>query len=420
MFSSVLLPMLALASMAAAKQCINTTVPVTISARTGIFNIAVPQTNLDAITFAQNLTQQGRNFTNEALTGYATTSGTYDISTEFCMPDSSNSTMPTVQVLTHGIGFDKTYWDLSYDNFNYSYVDAATEAGYCTLNYDRLGLGNSSHIADSQGTLDELQAFLEIQALAALTMMLRNGTLPGTDGTSFSKVVHVGHSFGSAQTYALVDMYPTISDGIVLTGFSMNSSFTGFFVAGSNFMQANNNQPLRFGNISGTTIETVLSMVSLTDLTAGFDFGSIVPGQNLPNGYLVSSNEEANQYLFLLPGFFDPNILTVAELTKQPVTTGELLTLGSAPMMNNFAGPVLVLTGSNDVPYCGGNCLATGNPSLASIPAAVAMSFPNVGASNFTAYIQPNTAHGINLHYNATGAYDVIQSFLASKGLASS
>ncbi|MCJ1385851.1 hypothetical protein MMC17_008975 [Xylographa soralifera] len=420
MFSSVVFPALVLASLVSAKQCVNTTVPVTISARTGIFNIAVPQTNLDAITFAQNLTQQGRNFTNDVLTGYATTSGTYDISTEFCMPDSSSSTMPTVQVLTHGIGFDKTYWDLSYDNFNYSYVDVATEAGYCTLNYDRLGLGNSSHISDSQDTLDELQAFLEVQSLAALTMMLRNGTLPGTNGTSFSKVVHVGHSFGSAQTYALVDMYPTISDGIVLTGFSMNSSFTGFFVAGSNFMQANSNQPLRFGNISGAVIETVLDMVSLTDLTAGFDFGSIVPGQNLPNGYLVSSNEGANQYLFLLPGFFDPNILTVAELTKQPVTTGELLTLGSASPMNNFAGPVLVLTGSNDVPYCGGNCLATGNPSLASIPAAVAMSFPNVGVSNFTAYIQPNTAHGINLHYNATGAYDVIQTFLASKGLASS
>ena len=239
-----------------------------------------------------------------------------------------------------------SYWDLSYDNFNYSYVDAATEAGYCTLNYDRLGLGNSSHFNTSQDTLDALQASLEVQSIAALTTMLRDGTLPGTNGTSFSKVVHVGHSFGSGQTYALVAMYPTISDGIILTGFSTNSSFLGFFLAGSNFMQANNNQPLRFGNITGTTIATVLDMVNLMDLTAGFDFGSIVPGQNLPNGYLVVSNEGGNQYDFLLPGFFDPNILTVAELTKQPVTTGELLTVGSLPPVNNFAGPVLVITGS--------------------------------------------------------------------------
>lgn len=271
-------------------------------------------------------------------------------------------------------------------------------------------------------------------------MMLRKGTFPAMNGKGFSKVVHVGHSFGSAQTYGLVDKYPTISDGIVLTGFSMNSSFVGLFVAGSNFMQANSNQPLRFGNITGMAIQTVLDMVNLSDLVAGFNFGSIVAGQNLPNGYLVSSNKEANQYLFLLPGFYDPEILTVVEETKQPVTAGELLTLGSAPMMNAFAGPVLVLTGSqspysiapfptsgganllidNDVPYCGGNCMATGNPGLASVPADVMKSFPNVDASNFTTYIQPNTGHGINFHYNATGAYDVIQTFLSSKGLAPS
>lgn len=61
--------------------------------------------------------------------------------------------------------------------------------------------------------------------------------------------------------------------------------------------------------------------------------------------------------------------------------------------------------------------MATGNASLPSIPAAVAANFPKVAPSNFTAYIQPNSGHGINFHYNATGAYDVIQKFLNSKGL---
>ena len=73
---------------------------------------------------------------------------------------------------------------------------------------------------------------------------------------------------------------------------------------------------------------------------------------------------------------------------------------------------------ANDVPYCGGDCLATGNPALASIPAAVAKNFPNVGTtSNFSAYIQPQTAHGLTFHNNATAGYEVIQKFLASKGL---
>jgi len=74
-----------------------------------------------------------------------------------------------------------------------------------------------------------------------------------------------------------------------------------------------------------------------------------------------------------------------------------------------------------DVPYCGGNCSATGGVAT-SIPAQVMRNFPSAASnsSQFEAYIQRNTGHGINLHYNATGAYNVIGGFLRSKGLASS
>ena len=150
------------------------------------------------------------------------------------------------------------------------------------------------------------------------------------------------HSFGSAQTYALVNMYPNISDGIVLTGFSMNASFVGYFGAGSNFEQAYLNQPFRLGNTSFSTVESVLNMYSLTDYVAGL---SLSPSLNYPAGYLTNANIGANQYLFFLPGFFDPGVLLVGENTKQPVTVGELLTLTSGPMTNAYAGPVLIITG---------------------------------------------------------------------------
>ncbi len=48
--------------------------------------------------------------------------GTYNISVKFCKPDRENGTNPTVQVLTHGLGFDKTYWDLPFNDYNYSYL----------------------------------------------------------------------------------------------------------------------------------------------------------------------------------------------------------------------------------------------------------------------------------------------------------
>ena len=177
------------------------------------------------------------------------------------------------------------------------------------------------------------------------------------------------HSFGSAQTYALVNLYPSISDGIVLTGFSLNASFAGYFVAGSNFEQAYLNQPFRFGNSSSSavesilhtyfgnsspsTIESLLNTYSLTDYVAGL-LPSPSPSLDYPAGYLTNANVGANQYIFFLPGFFDPGILLVGENTKQPVTVGELLTLNSAVPMNAYAGPVLVITGckfSRTIPY---------------------------------------------------------------------
>jgi len=83
MYTTTLLTSALLAGSAAAKSCLNFTVPVTISARTGVFgNSATIETNLDPTTFAQNMTQQGRNYSATALTGYQTTSGTYNISAQ--------------------------------------------------------------------------------------------------------------------------------------------------------------------------------------------------------------------------------------------------------------------------------------------------------------------------------------------------
>ena len=242
--------------------------------------------------------------------------------------------------------------------------------------------------------------------------MLRNGTIPQVNH-SFEKVLHVGHSFGSAQTYALTAMYPTISDGIVLTGFSMNSSFVGYFAAGNDLVQANLNQPIRFGNSStASSIQQALQELSLTDYFASPN-ANVNQGLNYPRGYLVNSNVNALQYLFLKPGHFDTEIAYFGEQGKQPVTVGEVLTLGSLPMMNPFKGPVLVITGSDDLPYCGGDCTNTGG-SAPSVISSVAMSFPE---TNISTVVHPNTGHGINLHKNATGAYNVIHSFFDSHHL---
>ena len=95
----------ALASSALAKRCINSTIPVHLSSRQGLFNNSIlPTTNLQTTTFIQYLVKQGSNFTAQALAGYQTKTGNYSISAQFCAPDNMTTKSPVVQVLTHGLG----------------------------------------------------------------------------------------------------------------------------------------------------------------------------------------------------------------------------------------------------------------------------------------------------------------------------
>ncbi|KAI1616062.1 Alpha/Beta hydrolase protein [Exophiala viscosa] len=361
--------------LASAWTCQNITVPVSISARNAVFNISIPQTNIDVTNFIVDLAEQGVNYTQEILAGYTTVSGDFDLAATYCAPASGAG--KTLQILTHGIGFDRSYWDLSFNNYNYSYVETAIDQyGYSTLSWDRLGIGMSSH----GNPLSEIQVALEHAALTALTELAWNGSVPGVSA-KFEKIVHVGHSFGSALSYALARDTPSLSDGLVLTGFSQNGTFLPFFELGGNW-------------VSVTTVPALSSYVA---------------------GYFGAGTPSGVQTNFFSPGEFDPAILALAYSTGQPVSVGELLTIGgSTGGINYFTGPVFVITGARDLPYCGGNCLATGNPAISSIPAAVKEYFPD--SSNFQSFIVPDSGHGLNLEYTHEITYQQISQFLVGNG----
>lgn len=337
---------------------------------------------------------------------------------------------------------DISYWDLSFNNYNYSYVNTALDAGYSTLAIDRLGIANSTH----GDPINEIQAQAEVEALHAVTLKLRRGEISEVN-QSYSKVVHVGHSFGSVQTFWLSAIYPNSTDGVILTGYSAASQFLPYIVAGWDLHSARLNQPLRFGNasnqmvkeiakqygvnsslvpiiqeglnstginITSTDISDILSTTELLDLITGYN--KSVVQYNYPSGYMASSDATALQYAFLYPDHYDTALALVGEQTKQPVTIGELLTIGGAPMMSPFMGPVLVFTGEHDVPFCGGNCFAQlPGSNASSIPAGVAMAYP--AAKTFEALVQPATGHGLNFHYNATAGYRAVQEWLGRNGL---
>lgn len=214
----------------------------------------------------------------------------------------------------------------------------------------------------------------------------------------------------------------------------MNATWLAQTLADWNLHLARLNQPLRFGDQSVSRTKTntawlgqsVISILQSALSAVGIDLsssdiwqeiattevGDIINGwnatvapvaQNLPTGYLTWSDLTSNIFAFLYPGYFDVGAAVFAESTKQPVTLGEVFTLGNgAPATSPLTGPALVLTGRQDTIYCGGDCLATGG-AAASIPAGVGAAFPN--ASKFEAYIHPNTGHGINFHYNCKSSH---------------
>ena len=193
---------------------------------------------------------------------------------------------------------------------------------------------------------------------------------------AFEKVVHVGHSFGSGLSLSLAAMYPNVSDGLILTGFSGNASALPQTIAGFNFKLARLNQPLRFGNVSYSVVTDLLSMVGqvnaslinqylaelnldveeimsvvqttdLLDFIAGIDPSAVPHAQDLPTGYITWTDVGNNQFNFLYPGFFDTGVLFFSESSKFPATLGEFLTIGGGPSgAPSFTGPVQVITGS--------------------------------------------------------------------------
>jgi pimeloyl-ACP methyl ester carboxylesterase len=229
----------------AAYHCESFFVPVTITAPS--FQLAFPEfrNHYDSVLFVNELTARNASEAPSPIAGIVNITETFSISAKYCSP-ARRSGHSDVQVLSHGLGFDKSYWDFLGPESEYNYIKVATEYGYSTLSYDRLGNG-LSEIVDPYSIQ---QAPIELAILAELTKKLRAGSLASCVPKAKGKVLHVGHSFGSDLSNALAAAYPTLSDGVAMTGYSAQAlGFYGFATA-SLFHLAKENQPARFGDRS--------------------------------------------------------------------------------------------------------------------------------------------------------------------------
>ena len=246
--------------------CVNGVVPVPASSTNAILNLSQPTTQFNATEVFQELFQAGSTIVQQAQGGTRAVQGTFGIAGSLCLPadPAKLKAVKTVQILTHGVGLEKSYWDIAP---NYSYVDAAALAGYATFAYDRLGVGQS----DRPDPIQDVQAFLEVEIIHGLVQLLRT-KLRG--GQGFTNVVGVGHSFGSILQVGANSKYPKDFDGVVLTAFANTLVNLPYTVLANNPSIAALNQPSRFGN--------------------------------LPYGYLVHNDAIAIQQVFFRYPYFDP------------------------------------------------------------------------------------------------------------------
>ena len=373
------------------RPCVDFMLPVPATAQNAEYNITQVNNNIDATTFAVDLDTWSSPNASDLLLRNITVSDTFNISVQLCVPQ--NGTKKNhLQIATHGLGFDKRYWDVTVNSSEYSYVDAALAGGYSILTYDRLGTGSS----DKPDANTVVQAPLQLEILRSITQMARSGellkrstgtgnpvasTAPSNNSdVSFDKIIHVGHSFGSILTLALLTTYGGLSDGAVSTGYILNDHFQDMRRTGWGFEYAAQNDATLFGDRS--------------------------------SGYIVSGTQSAIQTGFFSTrandatgvGGFEPALLDYGFSIRQPVATTEFLSpyqLNGGQLnggvAQDFRGPVQFVVGEFDFLDCGGDCKGTFDPAM------IESLYPK--ATDVDIYIQEGTGHGLTMHRKADLGY---------------
>jgi pimeloyl-ACP methyl ester carboxylesterase len=272
----------------------------------------------------------------------------------------------TVQILEAGGTYGHSYWDFPYQPSTYSYVQAATDRGYATLNVDHIGTGLSAKpLAELVNV--QTHAYVHHQ----LVQKLHAG---GFENTPFNKIIAVGHSLGSGVSVIEAAQYHDV-DGIVVTG--LMHEMNPVAIAG---------------------FATLMHPAQLDPKFAN---------DNLPLGYTTTVPGQRTGFFFNA-AMAGPNAIAADEQLKATSSDGELLTLPTILLPNyslNLTVPVLVTVGQKDF----GMCNELAGLTCASSAAVLARERPLYApATQLESYVQPQAGHAINLHTNAQQGYQAI------------
>lgn len=266
----------------------------------------------------------------------------------------------TIQVLLHGITYDRFYWDPTVNTRKNSYVNHATRRGFTVLNLDRIGAGESDR---PPGEL--VTAASNAWVVHQVVEDLREGNIADV---SFDRVVLVGHSYGSLVSTLVATWYPDDADAVILTGVSHELTPTAAMILSANLIPA------------------------VSD--------PVFAGSGMPLSYLTLATG-IHAALFN-PSNADPDLITVDETAKDTVTTGEIDDLGLLfePISLGLTVPTLMVIGDSDAIFCG-NLVDCSTPETVLDYEAPFFS----EAAALEVIVQRNSNHILTLHKNARSSY---------------
>jgi len=271
----------------------------------------------------------------------------------------------TIQVLVHGATYDHNVWDFPYRPDRYSYVRAATDAGYATLNLDRLGHGQSSRVPGA-----ELDLAVGAFALHQIVEALRSGAI-------------VTHHFGRVAADKILLAGESLGGNLVWTEAAIYRDVDGLVVAGSAHS---------FG----------IGLDRLLRVTVPVEQDPLLRLRGFPPGYLTTiAGTRAAAYYH--PVDAELLVILLDELLKQTITSGEIAGIpGSLPLTLQVDVPTLIAVGDFDDIFCAGpSCSASG-----SLDAETDSYGPGSCAE---LVIMPHAGHVLSLHRNARDYFALVR-----------
>lgn len=291
----------------------------------------------------------------------------YEIAATLTVPPEPQR-KPIVQLLVPDLTYARYYFAYPYKPERYSYVKRATEAGYSTLNIDRIGTGQSSHPPPEHLTLETSAAILQ-----QLIQTLQTGEIGTIES---SAVMLVGHGYGALTAVKQQAEY-SAADYLVLTGYTQQYAHSA--TLSTRLLRAA--MPAR---------ETTLPRFK----ALSEEYQTPAPNERITNYY------EANA---------ESAVIAIDDRHRTTVTKAELETATEVyDASQDVTVPVLEIVGDHDPIFCGIQ------PCTAPLGARTTepILWPK---ADFTMKVLPAVGHAVFLHRTAPTAFSTINTWMRNQ-----